>query len=194
MKRFHVHVSVADLSVSIEFYSRLFGVAPTLERPDYAKWMLDDPRVNFAISTRAEEPGLDHLGIQVEEESELLELQARMQAAGFAGVQENNAACCYAESDKYWSRDPQGLAWESFRTLDRIPVFRPQGAEAGQGSCCAPAATPSSLPSSITTSPRSLNLTPACRSLCNSYSSRLPLLKMPVSPRPPSSPRCGSWP
>jgi catechol 2,3-dioxygenase-like lactoylglutathione lyase family enzyme len=136
MKRFHVHVSVTDLAANIGFYSRLFGMPPTVAKDDYAKWMLDDPRVNFAISTRAGTTGLDHLGLQVDEEGELAQLNDAMQLAGNEIVTQTGTACCYAESDKHWTTDPNGIAWEAFHTLRDAPVF---GSGAREGSaCCAP--------------------------------------------------------
>jgi catechol 2,3-dioxygenase-like lactoylglutathione lyase family enzyme len=138
MKRFHVHVSVPDLSRSIDFYSRLFGMDPSVQKPDYAKWMLDDPRVNFAISTWNAARGVNHLGLQADSDDELAELGARFAAAD-AGttVAEANAHCCYAVSDKHWVQDPQGIAWEAFHTLDSIPTFDPAGVPAAKaGRCC----------------------------------------------------------
>lgn len=123
MKRFHVHVAVADLDSSIRFYSSLFGAQPAITKDDYAKWMLDDPRVNFAISRRGDTPGVNHLGIQVESDEELLEMRSRLSEADAPVVEQANAACCYAASNKHWVQDPQGLAWETFHTLSAIPVF-----------------------------------------------------------------------
>jgi catechol 2,3-dioxygenase-like lactoylglutathione lyase family enzyme len=123
MKRLHVHVAVADLDQSIQFYSTLFGADPSVQKPDYAKWMLDDPRVNFAISTRGKHPGLDHLGIQAESEEELGEIAARLKAAEVATQDQAAARCCYAESRKTWSADPQGIAWESFYTFGDSTVY-----------------------------------------------------------------------
>lgn len=123
MKRFHIHTTVADLPKSIAFYSQLFAAEPTRVEADYAKWMLDDPRVNFAISTRGSRVGVDHLGIQTETEEELSELRARAVAAGMALLDEGETNCCYARSDKYWLQDPQGLAWEGFRTLGDVPMY-----------------------------------------------------------------------
>ncbi len=141
MKRFHVHVHVEDLPHSIAFYSQLFATQPARVEEDYAKWMLEDPRVNFAISTRGHKPGLDHLGFQVDDASELAELKARAQAADMALLDEGNTTCCYARSEKHWVTDPQGIAWEHFHTLGNIPVFNEAGAAAPQpGACCAPAA------------------------------------------------------
>lgn len=137
MKRFHVHVHVRDLAQSIAFYSRLFGAEPTRVEADYAKWMLEDPRLNFAISTRGAAPGVDHLGFQVDDAAELGELKRRAQAADMALLDEGATTCCYARSEKHWVTDPQGIAWEHFHTLADIPVFREGGADAG--ACCAPA-------------------------------------------------------
>ncbi len=116
MKRLHVHVAVADLSKSIGFYSALFAAQPSVVKPDYAKWMLDDPRVNFAISTRGREPGLDHLGIQVENSDELNEVYARLRSAGGNIIEQGQTACCYAKSEKSWIDDPAGISWETFLT------------------------------------------------------------------------------
>lgn len=144
MKRFHVHLSVADLQQSIRFYSGLFGTAPTVTQSDYAKWMLDDPRVNFAISQRGAKTGLDHLGFQVDSDEALAELNDRLTAAELPSVEESNASCCYVRSNKYWSVDPQGIAWEGFHSLEDIPTFN--GSEvapsAANAACCAPKAEP----------------------------------------------------
>jgi len=116
MKRMHVHVAVDDLQRSIGFYSALFNADPTVVKPDYAKWMLNDPRVNFAISTRGHEPGLDHLGIQVENKAELQEVYAGLRKAGGKVIEQGETACCYAKSEKSWIDDPAGIAWETFHT------------------------------------------------------------------------------
>ena len=116
MKRLHVHVGVADLDRSIAFYSTLFAAEPAVVKDDYAKWMLDDPRVNFAISMRGNKPGLNHLGIQVETESELAEVYGRLQAADRPVLEEGKTTCCYAQSEKSWIDDPAGIAWETFLT------------------------------------------------------------------------------
>ena len=123
MKRFHVHVAVSDLAHSTRFYSAMFGMAPSVQKPDYAKWMLDDPRVNFAISARDGAAGVNHLGFQAESDDELQEIHARLQTADTAIQAEQGANCCYAKSDKYWVQDPSGIAWESFRSLDTIPFY-----------------------------------------------------------------------
>ena len=123
MKRLHVHVGVHDLEQSVRFYSALFAMQPTVKKDDYAKWMLEDPRVNFAISTRGKKGGLDHLGIQAENGVELEEIGARLAQADVSVLPQKDAACCYVKSDKYWTIDPQGIPWESFHTLDSIPTF-----------------------------------------------------------------------
>lgn len=141
MKRFHVHVTVANLADSIGFYSAMFAHEPTVQKDDYAKWMLDDPRVNFAISTRSAQTGLNHLGIQVETAAELGQMQARLATLQGELKIEEGAACCYAKSDKYWVSDPQGVAWETFHTLGSIPVFGSDAANTqDQAACCVPPA------------------------------------------------------
>jgi catechol 2,3-dioxygenase-like lactoylglutathione lyase family enzyme len=136
MKRFHVHLHVDDLARNVDFYSKLFGAAPARIEADYAKWMLDDPAVNFAISTRGARPGLDHLGIQVDDPGELAALQARARAADAALLVEGETTCCYARSEKHWVTDPQGVAWEHFHTLGDIPVFREAGATPAEAAAC----------------------------------------------------------
>lgn len=139
MKRFHVHLAVADLETSVRFYSALFATEPTVVKDDYAKWMLDDPRVNFAISQRGAQPGLDHLGFQVDSDAELAQINERLSAADLPSVEESNAACCYVRSNKYWSVDPQGVAWEGFHSLSDIPTFNEvDTVEEGATACCAP--------------------------------------------------------
>ncbi len=124
MKRLHVHVSVADLSKSIGFYSALFRAAPSVRKPDYAKWMLENPRVNFAISEKSDRhSGLNHLGIQAEEDGELEDLYTALGAANISTHDETCAKCCYAESDKHWATDPDGLVWETFRSMREIAVY-----------------------------------------------------------------------
>ena len=143
MKRFHVHVAVHDLQQSIRFYSTLFAAEPTVNKDDYAKWQLDDPRVNFAISTRGGKAGLDHLGIQAENGVELEDIGSRLARADVAVAPQKGASCCYAKSDKYWTLDPQGIAWESFHTLDSVPVFGEDTAGKAMEParvCCAPSA------------------------------------------------------
>ena len=140
MKRFHVHLHVQDLQKNIGFYSALFHQPPTRTEADYAKWMLEDPPVNFAISTRGAGTGLDHLGFQVDSAEELTALKAQAQQADLALLDEGETTCCYARSDKHWITDPQGVAWEQFHTLDNLPVFREAAPAAGMA-CCAPVAT-----------------------------------------------------
>lgn len=155
MKRFHVHIHVEDLSRNITFYSKMFGTQPARVESDYAKWMLDEPAVNFAISTRGHgHLGLDHLGIQVDNETDLATLKAQAQTADLALIDEGSTTCCYARSDKHWVVDPQGLPWEHFRSLGTIPTFREspdlvqeQGAPTASdtSACCTPL-TPAQTP------------------------------------------------
>jgi catechol-2,3-dioxygenase len=137
MKRFHIHVGVKDLTESVQFYSTLFGQKPSKLKDDYAKWMLEDPKLNFAISTRSDSKGVDHLGIQVEEAGELTELTERLKKADLKIYGEGETTCCYAESNKAWVQDPSGLAWETYQTMADAEVFSeaPKKAEAA---CCAP--------------------------------------------------------
>ena len=123
MKRFHVHMTVDDMDANVRFYSNIFGTSPTVLKADYAKWMLEDPRVNFAISKQGLTPGVDHLGVQVDSEDELAAMRKQVAAAEIAGLDQADTECCYARSDKYWITDPQGIAWETFHTLDSIPVY-----------------------------------------------------------------------
>ena len=143
MKRFHVHVAVDDLEANIKFYSMVFGAPPSVVQSDYAKWMIDDPRINFAISKRGLEPGVDHLGLQVESDTELNELREQVAGAEIAAFDQADAACCYARSDKYWITDPQGIAWETFHTLDSIPVYG-ETPRAEPAACCASVPTAAS--------------------------------------------------
>jgi lactoylglutathione lyase len=140
MKRFHVHAHVEDLQASIDFYSRMFAAAPARVESDYAKWMLEDPRINFAISTRGATPGVDHLGLQTDSDDELLALKAQAEAAGMTLLDAGQTTCCYARSDKYWLVDPQGIAWEQFHTLDRIATFSERAPEAAPAAACCGAA------------------------------------------------------
>lgn len=149
MKRLHVHVSVDDLSRSIGFYSALFASKPSVVKPDYAKWMLEDPRVNFAISTRGRAPGLDHLGIQVETGDELQEVYARLRQAGGNIIEQGQTACCYAKSEKSWIDDPAGIAWETFHTTGESTDYgdgsgesRARVAHEQTSACCEPQAAP----------------------------------------------------
>ena len=140
MKRFHIHVGVKDLNHSVQFYSTLFGQKPTKLKDDYAKWMLEDPRINFAISTRSNEEGVDHLGFQVDENSELTELTERLKKADLGVYGEGETTCCYAESNKAWVKDPSGIAWETYQTMGDAEVFseKPKVPEAAASTCCAP--------------------------------------------------------
>ena len=147
MKRFHVHAHVENLPVSIAFYSKMFAAEPTRVEADYAKWMLEDPRINFAISTRGGKPGVDHLGIQTDTEDELVALRAQAEAADMTLLDAGETTCCYARSDKYWVTDPQGIPWEQFHTLGTIPVFSeatPKGQE--QASACCAGTAPKGRP------------------------------------------------
>jgi catechol 2,3-dioxygenase-like lactoylglutathione lyase family enzyme len=123
VKRLHVHVAVDDLAKSISFYSTLFGTEPSVRQDDYAKWMLDDPRVNFAISDRSRAIGVDHLGIQVESSEELGTLAGRLKAAGAVTLDQEGATCCYAKSDKSWVKDPSGISWETFFSFGAATVY-----------------------------------------------------------------------
>lgn len=144
MKRLHVHVSVADLGASVRFYSKLFDSEPTVRKVDYAKWMLDDPRVNFAISQRDGKPGVQHLGIQVENPAELAEVCERLQRAERPVIEEGETTCCYAKSEKSWIDDPQGVQWETFLTTGESTVYGTDAViaqpvkEAKAAACCAP--------------------------------------------------------
>jgi hypothetical protein len=155
MKRFHVHAHVEDLQASIAFYTKLFATEPSRVETDYAKWMLEDPRINFAVSTRGSKPGIDHLGIQADSEEELAELKARAQAADMALLDEGETSCCYARSDKYWITDPQGIAWEHYRTLSNIPVFSEKPSAPSEDSACCTASAPRGKPLGIAVKPAS---------------------------------------
>jgi hypothetical protein len=151
MKRLHVHVAVENLKASVRFYSELFAVQPTVLKSDYAKWMLDDPRANFAISQRRAETGVQHLGIQVEERSELEEVYSRLKRANRAVLEEGATTCCYAKSEKSWIDDPQGLKWETFLTTGvstvygndsaGFPVPELTASACGEPGCCTPQKT-----------------------------------------------------
>ena len=140
MTRMHVNLSVKDLNASIEFYNSLFASEPAVIKPDYAKWMLDDPRINFAITTRGEQKGIDHLGIQVENDTELDEVYARLQTASAPLIEEGATTCCYAESEKTWIFDPEGIAWETFLTRGESPVYGkdPVKPDNTDTACCTP--------------------------------------------------------
>jgi catechol 2,3-dioxygenase-like lactoylglutathione lyase family enzyme len=144
MKRLHLHVSVPDLTQSIQFYETLFGAAPSVVKDDYAKWMLDDPRVNFAISQRGRAAGVDHVGIQVDSAAELGELAGRLKAAGAQTFDEEATTCCYAKSDKSWVNDPSGVRWETFFTFGEATTYGESqalaaleaAAKPATGACC----------------------------------------------------------
>ena len=145
MKRLHIHVAVSDIAESTKFYANLFGAEPTVQKHDYVKWMLDDPRVNFAISARGREPGLDHLGIQAESQEELMEVSARLKAADMQILDEGESTCCYAKSEKAWVIDPQGIAWETFHTTGSSTVYGNDNQVSSsdipmskKSACCAP--------------------------------------------------------
>jgi catechol 2,3-dioxygenase-like lactoylglutathione lyase family enzyme len=144
MKRFHVHVGVTDLDRSVAFYSTLFDAPPSVVKPDYAKWLLDDPRVNFAISSGHAANGVEHLGIQSEDGAELADVYGRLQAAGQPVLEEGATTCCYAKSEKSWVTDPDGIIWEAFHTSGEAVVYgdSPEltalSANAGERACCAP--------------------------------------------------------
>lgn len=140
MKRFHVHVAVADLEQSVQFYTTFFNATPTVKKEDYAKWMLEDPRINFAISKRGTQAGLDHLGIQVEDEESLKAISVRLMEAKQQILQQENTTCCYAQSDKTWVHDPQGIAWESFFTIGEATTYGEdvQLKRESKAACCAP--------------------------------------------------------
>lgn len=151
MKRFHVHVGVNDLDASIRFYSALFGAQPTVRKHDYAKWMVEDPRLNFAISQRGagRSVGVNHLGLQVDSDDELEALRDQARAADLAATTEKNVSCCYARGNKYWYTDPAGVAWETYHTLGQVEFFGDEDAGAviaEQGGCCAPAVQAASQP------------------------------------------------
>lgn len=141
MKRFHVHVGVADLDASVLFYSKLFGAAPAVRKADYAKWMVDEPRVNFAISKSEGHQGVSHLGLQADSADELADIQRHFAAADPRAVDEPDAACCYARSDKHWATDPQGIRWEGFHShgLLEHEVEAPDSHAQAAAKCCAPA-------------------------------------------------------
>ena len=151
MKRLHVHVGVQNLSNAIEFYSALFASSPTVVKADYAKWMLDDPRVNFAISTRGKQPGLDHLGIQVESQDELQEVYGRLRKAGGNIIEQGKTSCCYAKSEKSWIDDPAGISWETFFTTGESTDYGDRSGErkariAHETTCCEPQTARQSVP------------------------------------------------
>jgi hypothetical protein len=136
MKKLHVHVSVPDLAASIQFYNSLFGCEPDREEIDYAKWELEDPRVNFAISTRSQKIGLDHLGMQVDNEAEIEEINQRLKLASQVSGEINTGVCCYSESSKSWTVDKAGIPWESFKTMKAVDVYGSDSLNADEFTCC----------------------------------------------------------
>lgn len=141
MKRMHIHVGVDNISESVKFYSALFGAEPAKQMPDYAKWMLDEPQVNFAISTRSGNKGVDHLGIQVDNEAELGEMRQRIGQADIDVIDEGETVCCYAESDKSWVQDPAGITWEAYQTMGDAQLFSKTESKA-ESACCSPVSIP----------------------------------------------------
>ena len=133
----HIHVGVKNLDQSIEFYNALFGEQPVKTKSDYAKWMLDDPRINFAISTRAGTEGVDHLGLQVDEKAELEMIRENLEQNNIATFDEGEAVCCYARSEKSWVRDPSGVAWETYQTMADAQIFFEARSEQNSA-CCVP--------------------------------------------------------
>ncbi len=139
MKRLHIHVAVENLAEAIKFYSTMFGVEPVKHQADYAKWLLDDPCVNFAISSRGRKPGIDHLGIQVERDSELAEVRERLKRAEIKTFDEGETVCCYAQADKTWAIDPAGVAWEAYKNIGDVDIFgKDQELEPADKACCSP--------------------------------------------------------
>jgi catechol 2,3-dioxygenase-like lactoylglutathione lyase family enzyme len=160
MKRFHVHIGVDDLEAAKRFYSAMFGAKPTVEKPDYAKWMVEEPRINLAVSRRpGNVPGIDHLGIQAETPDELDELNRRLGAASIATLEERGAKCCYAESDKHWAVDPEGVVWEMFQTMGEAATY---GADRGRRQVAAVAAVPAAAAATVAAGADA----GACRSGC----------------------------
>lgn len=154
MKRFHLHVRVENIDQSVSFYAKLFGAKPVRLEVDYAKWMLDDPRINFAISTRGDTLGVDHLGFQTDDASELLELKSRAQSADMTILDEGATTCCYARSEKHWVTDPQGIAWEHFHTLGNVLIYSEKVQQPETSvACCASKGTPLSSPVAEASSP-----------------------------------------
>ncbi len=137
MKRMHIHVGVKQLDESIVFYSALFGAPPTKVKPDYAKWMLDDPFINFAISTRSGKIGVDHLGLQVDDAAELSALRDHLSKANLTTHSEGETVCCYAKSEKTWVEDPAGIAWEAYHTMEDAQIFS-KSEPAADAACCVP--------------------------------------------------------
>lgn len=137
MKRLHIHISVEDLEKSIKFYTALFGMEPTKCKEDYAQWLVDDPAVNMAISSGRGNKGLNHLGLQVDSDEAVQEIEERLQAAGVIGEKQQEAVCCYAKSNKYWVQDPEAIIWENYHTMEQADIFGGDSFTGGIG-CCQP--------------------------------------------------------
>ena len=137
MKRLHIHIGVENIEQALPFYTALFGAEPVKTKTDYAKWLLDDPRVNFAISTRPSKKGVDHLGIQVDDNGELDEVRGRIKSAGLSAFDEGETVCCYAKSDKTWVQDPAGMAWETYRTMEDAEIYG-KDPVMSDSACCTP--------------------------------------------------------
>jgi catechol 2,3-dioxygenase-like lactoylglutathione lyase family enzyme len=161
MKRMHVHVGVKNIDEAVKFYSALFGAEPDKKMPDYAKWMLEDPKLNFAISTRSGKEGVDHLGIQVDNEAELSDMRKRISQAEIDVIDEGETVCCYAESDKSWIQDPAGIAWEAYQTMGDAQLFSAKEDNA-QGACCTPVSIPVVAVSSSCCEPSDSNSSGCC--------------------------------
>lgn len=155
MKRLHVHLAVENIEESVKFYTTMFGAQPVKLKSDYAKWLIDDPRVNFAISSRGRKPGFDHLGIQVEEDSELAEVRDRLTKAGMKTFGEGESTCCYSKADKTWVKDPAGVAWEAYKTMEDAEIFGKDhlpSVEDKEKACCAPSSSKEEAPLNEATS------------------------------------------
>lgn len=161
MKRMHVHVGVKNIDEAVTFYSALFGAEPDKKMPDYAKWMLEDPKLNFAISTRTGKEGVDHLGIQVENEAELSDMRKRISKAEIDVIDEGETVCCYAESDKSWVQDPAGIAWEAYQTMGDAQLFSAK-VDNTQSACCTPVSIPVVAASSSCCEPSDSNSSGCC--------------------------------
>lgn len=147
MKRFHLNLTVADLDRSIAFYSALFDAEPTISKSDYAKWLVDDPQLNFSITTRGSRAGINHAGLQFDEEADLSGIRERLNGISASTFDQENAACCYARSDKAWVRDPDEISWEAFVTHEQTQRYGEDAAESNVPShpkarCCAPSTAP----------------------------------------------------
>lgn len=142
MKRMHIHLGVKNINESVKFYNALFGTEPAKLKPDYAKWMLEDPRINFAISTRAGKVGVDHMGLQVDDASELNVLREQMSAANISTHSDGETTCCYAKSEKSWVEDPNGVAWEAYHTMEDAQIFSGSDKSSEGSACCVPETKP----------------------------------------------------